>query len=290
MIPSSCDFFPMYAAPIGESYVAAYLREQGHDVEIFDLALSKDFQFDLEKKINSYDPQIIGMSIRNIDIACYPNTLYFYPFARTAILAAKELTDVPIVLGGAGFSIFAEEILRDLHHDLGVFGEGEYAFAEIIKKLERGEDPRTLPRGVCYLDSNNNYIQRPCWRVDDIDTLPFPSRDLIDNSAYQLVDKRVIGNLQTQRGCPYNCIFCSYKYLEGNKMRYRSPEKVIEELDILVNNYGVPNVFFVDSLFNIDHNHIEKIAQGIINNKIDVKWGANYRCDGKFIDLLPLLK
>lgn len=294
IIPASGDFFPMHAAPLGEAYVAAYLQKVGHEVEILDLALSKDYKKDIEKRVTSFEPQVIGMSIRNIDIACYPATLYFYPYAKNAIMFTKEITDVPVILGGSGFSIFAEEILRDLSHNngnnIGIWGEGEYAFAEVVKRIEHGEDPRALEKGVCYLDNAGNYTQKPPWRVENLDELPNPARELLPNDKYQLVNGRVIGNLQTQRGCPFNCVFCSYKYLEGPKMRYRSPEKVAEELDIMVNNYGIPNVFIADSVMNLDFNHVKGICKEIKKRDINVTWGANYRADKKFDDLLPLMK
>ena len=89
-----------------------------------------------------------------------------------------------------------------------------------------------------------------------MDDLPFPTRELLENDAYLIDPMNIIGqswgNIQTKRGCPMNCIYCSYKYIEGSNPRYRSPESVAEELDLMVNNYGIKNVFIVDSLFNLD--------------------------------------
>lgn len=290
LIPASLDFFPMYAAPLGEAYIAAYIQKQGHEVEILDLALHEDIEKDISNAIDRFDPEVIGMSIRNIDIACYPATMFFYPPAKDAVLYVKQITDVPIILGGSGFSIFAEEILRDIPHDIGVFGEGELVFAEILKRIERGEDPRSLPKGVCYIDNNGNYIQNPPWRVENLDELPLPARELLNNDEYKLVDGRAIGNIQTHRGCPFKCIFCSYKYLEGHTMRYRSPEMIAEELEVMVNNFGIPNVFITDSVLNLNYTHLKDTCELIKDRRIDVKWGCNYRADNNFLKILPLMK
>jgi radical SAM superfamily enzyme YgiQ (UPF0313 family) len=283
--------------PLGVAYLAAYLLKQGHEVMIVDLALGDDFKKEISTALASFQPQIIGISIRNVDSGTYPGNLFFYLPVRNVILYVKEIVDpkVPIILGGAGFSIFAEEILRDVDHDIGIFGEGEHAFAEVVKKIENGEDPRKLDRGVCFTDGSGEYHQTPPWRIDDFDDLPFPARELLDNENYELYSHRgegkiIWGNIQTKRGCPWNCIYCSYKYLEGQPVRYRSPKKIAEELDFMSNNLGIKNIFIVDSVFNLNHAHLKEMCQEIVKKRIDFKWGTNYSPKGEFIDLLPLMK
>ncbi|MBY8989623.1 MAG: radical SAM protein [Candidatus Lokiarchaeota archaeon] len=282
--------------PIGEAYLAAHLLHIGHEVKFIDLTLSNDYKKEVSKAINDFNPHIIGISIRNVDSTTYPGNLFFYLPVRNIINFVKEIAEpqIPIVLGGAGFSIFSEEILKDLNHRLGVVGDGEYVFAEILKKIKNNEDPRTVSKGVCYLDSNGDYHQKPPWRVENLDDLPIPIRELMDNDLY-LIDPLnssgpVWGNIQTKRGCPMNCIYCSYRYIEGSNVRYRSPENIADELDLIVNNYGIKNVFIVDSIFNLDYDHVKETCQEIIDHKLNVKWGANYVPSMKFLDLLPLMK
>ena len=282
--------------PIGEAYLAAHLLHQGHEVKLIDLTLSNDYKKEVSKAINDFNPHIIGISIRNVDSTTYPGNLFFYLPVRNVINFIKEIAepDIPIVLGGAGFSIFSEEILKDLNHGLGVVGDGEYVFAEILKKIKNNEDPRTISKGICYLDSHGDYHQKPPWRVENLDDLPIPIRELMDNESY-LIDPLnnsgpVWGNIQTKRGCPMNCIYCSYRYIEGSNVRYRSPESIADELDLIVNNYGINNVFIVDSIFNLDYDHLKETCQEIINHKINVNWGANYVPSMKFLDLIPLMK
>jgi len=281
--------------PIGEAYLASYLLSQGHEVMLRDLTLSNDSKNDISKAIDDFNPHLIGISIRNIDSTTYPANLFFYLPAKRIIQYIKEIAEpeIPIILGGAGFSIFAEEILYDLNHDMGVVGDGEYVFAEILKYLKKDDDPRKIEKGICFIDGNGKYHQRPPWRVENLDDLPIPARELIDNEQYIYCMNKtgaIWGNVQTKRGCPHKCIYCSYRYIEGSTVRYRSPERIAEELDLMVNNLGLKNIFFVDGVLNLNYNHLKEICQEIINRKLDIKWGANYDPNKIFVDLLPLMK
>jgi radical SAM superfamily enzyme YgiQ (UPF0313 family) len=296
IISGSREIVHVMVPPIGESYLASYLINKGHEVKLLDLTLSNNFKQDVEKVIYDFNPQLIGVSIRNIDSTTYPGNLFFYLPVKNIILFIKELVEpeIPVILGGAGFSIFSEEILRDLGHDIGIVGDGEYVLAEILKKLERDEDIRKIAKGICFIDGKDEYHQSPPWRVENLDDLPFPTRDLLENDAYLIDPMNAIGptwgNIQTKRGCPMKCIYCSYRYIEGSNVRYRSPESIVKELELMVNNYGIKNVFIVDSVFNLDYNHVKNTCHEIINKKIDVNWGVNYAPNKKFIDLMPLMK
>ena len=113
--------------PIGEAYIAAHLLHIGHEVKFIDLTLSNDYKKEVSKAIDDFNPHVIGISIRNVDSTTYPGNLFFYLPVRNIINFVKEIAEpqIPIVLGGAGFSIFSEEILKDLNHVLGVVGDGE---------------------------------------------------------------------------------------------------------------------------------------------------------------------
>ncbi len=296
ILSGSREIVHVMVPPIGEAYLTSYLLSRGHDLKLLDLTLSNDYKKDISDVIEEYNPQIIGISIRNIDSTTYPGNLFFYLPVRNIIQYVKQLAEpkIPVVLGGAGFSIFSKEILIDLNHKLGIIGDGEYVFEEIINKVQKGEDPRTIEKGICFLDAQGNYHQTPPWRVERLDELPFPIRDMIDNDAY-LIDPLkksgpYWGNIQTKRGCPMNCIYCSYRYIEGSNVRYRTPKSIVEELDLIVNNYDIKKLFIVDSLFNINYDHVKETCQEIINRNLDFKWGANYVPSKNYIDLMPLMK
>jgi len=210
IISGSREIVHVMVPPIGEAYLASYLISQGHEIKLLDLTLSKDYKRDVSKTISDFNPQVIGISIRNVDSTTYPGNLFFYLPVKNIIQYIKELVepDIPIILGGAGFSIFSEEILKDLNHDIGVVGDGEYVFAEILKRVRNKDDIRKIGRGICFLDSNGAYHQNPPWRVENLDDLPIPIREMMDNEAY-LIDPLnksgpIWGNIQTKRGCPMN--------------------------------------------------------------------------------------
>ncbi|MFX1497364.1 MAG: B12-binding domain-containing radical SAM protein [Promethearchaeota archaeon] len=296
IINGSREIHHVMVPPIGDVYLAAYLISQGHEVKLVDLALSRDFKRDISNAIDSFKPHLIGITIRNVDSATYPGVLYFYLSVRNVILYVKQIAEpnIPIVLGGAGFSMFSEEILRDLNHNLGVYGDGEYVIAEILKYIKDGRNLKKIERGICFIDKNGKYYQTPPWRVENLDDLPVPARQLLDNSSYLyhpvINGGESWGNIQTKRGCPMNCIYCSYKNIEGSSVRYRSPEMVADELDFIVNNIGIKNIFIVDSVLNLNYNHLKEICQQIIEYKIDINWGANYVPSKEYIDLMPLMK
>ncbi len=296
IISGSREIVHVMVSPIGEAYLASYLQSQGHEVLLLDLTLSNNFRNDIIKAIDNFNPEVIGLSIRNIDSTTYPGNLFFYlPFKNIFNYIKENIEpEIPLILGGAGFSIFSEEILRDLNHDIGIVGEGEYAFNELLKYIEKDKDPRKIDRGICFIDKKGRYHQKPTWHINNLDDLPNPTRELMDNNNYLIdpIDKEgnFWGNIQTKRGCSKNCIYCSYRYIEGPKVRYRSPEKIAEELDLMVNNFGIKNVFIVDSLLNLNYNHLKNTCHEIINHKIDFNWGANYAPSSQYLDLLPLMK
>ena len=295
IISGSREMVHVMVPPIGEAYLASYLLNRGHEVYLIDLTLSNDSKKDISRAIDDFNPQLIGISIRNIDSTTYPGNLYFYLPVKNIVQYIKQLAEpeIPIILGGPGFSIFSEEILRDLNHDIGVIGDGEYVLDEILKRIENDDDPRKIERGICFIDGKGEYHQKPPWRVENLDDLPIPARELMDNDEYiYCMNKKgaIWGNIQTKRGCPHKCIYCSYRYIEGSNVRYRSPAKIAEELELLVNNLGIKNSFIVDSVLNIDYKHLKETCEEIIKSKIDVNWGANYDPNKDFIDLLPLMK
>lgn len=295
IISASREFIHVMVAPIGEACIAAALLEYGHEVRIVELVHSEDFRRSIEDAVWDFRPQLVGISLRNIDSATYPGNLFFYLPARNVIIFTRDLIngDVPVVLGGAGFSLFPEEILRNVGLSLGVIGEGELVFAEIARRIERGEDPRGIERGVCFLDEHGTFRQRPPWIVEDLDSLPLPARTLIHNVGYRLPlteDGSAWGNVQTKRGCNKDCIYCSYRYLEGRSVRYRGPERVADEIEVMVKELGIRKLFIVDSLLNLDAQHLHRMCEAILARSLDVEWAANVAPDIRLLKLLPLMK
>ena len=166
--------------------------------------------------------RVIGISIRNIDDQTMRNTRFLYEDDRAVISLVRTLTDQPIVLGGAGYSMFPDAILADTGADLGIEGEGEVAFLAVIEALEKGGTLDSIP-GV-HVKNGGPAEHRGLIRNMADSPLPDPAL-VLDTSRVQ-EDTWV--PVQTRRGCPFNCSYCSTASIEGRILRKRDVESVVE--------------------------------------------------------------
>lgn len=270
---------PYPVAPIGIAYLSGVLLEDGNKVKVLDLCFIEDFKKSIIMTIEEFSPELIGISIRNIDNLTYPLSISYLPFIKSVKDIIKTVSDAPIVLGGSGFSISPEGMLDYLGLDTGVIGEGEIA----IKELARGKSLENIPNIISR--EGNRFLKNP---ISQIKTFGTPFRGLIDNGSY--LRWGGMGNIQTKRGCPFNCIYCTYPLLDGRKMRLRNPEEIGEEIGLMYGDYGIDYIYFVDDIFNYPVEHAENICREIIKRNIKIQWTAF--CNPAFVtkDLLSLMK
>jgi anaerobic magnesium-protoporphyrin IX monomethyl ester cyclase len=255
--------------PLGLCYIATALADK-HDVKIFDPNLCGDNPYsELAEKIMDFKPDILALSIRNIDTCDKKDIFYYYKTVPVTIKLMKEkMPDATIVVGGSGFSIFAREIMdriRDI--DLGVYLEAEETFPELIEKLDRPQEVKGL-----YYRKDGEVLFTGLRPLPDFENLPMPRKDFVDMKRYPNPLFNV--GIQTKRGCPLRCAHCSYPFLNGNKVRMRSPKKVVDEIEYHVKEFGVREFMFVDGVFNVPEKHAEEICNEIISRGIDVNWAA----------------
>jgi radical SAM superfamily enzyme YgiQ (UPF0313 family) len=176
----------------------------------------------------------------------------------------RECKDVPVILGGAAFSALPEEILEYVAADYGVVGEGERIICDLIDTLENG---KAAPKILHHSDNplNGGEMCSPLWK-----------KDLI---AFYISQSGMV-NLQTKRGCPYNCSYCIYPSLEGKRFRFREPEAVINDLERLQAMYNVDTVFFTDSVFNDPDDHYLELAEKLIRSDLKIRWAGYFRPKG----------
>lgn len=263
LISANNEKKPYPVAPLGLAYLSGALIKEGHDVRILDLCFVENVEIFLNTSIGEFSPELIGVSIRNVDNLTYPLSISYLPFIKSVTDYIKAITDAPIVLGGSGFSIFPNSMLDYLGLDIGVIGEGEKA----IKELAESKHPESIP----------NLIFREDGRffrnlIEPIEDFKSPLRGLIDNEAY--LRWGGMGNIQTKRGCPFNCIYCTYPLIDGRKMRLREPDDIGEEIGHMHREYGIDHIFFVDDIFNYPLEHAEAICREMIRRKINVRWTA----------------
>jgi len=259
--------------PLGTACIAAAAREAGHEVRGLDLMFSDDPAADVVQDIASFRPQCIGLSIRNIDNQDMREPEFYLPQVREVVEALRSETDAPVVLGGAGFSIFPLECLEYLGLEMGVVGEGEGAFVALLESLERGAVIEDLP-GLALRREGRARVNPPEPYLEP-QTLPAPDREVFDVTRYNWVPGKTppyLANLQARRGCHMRCIYCSTPLIEGRAVRRREPAVVADELSSLQYEYGISTVFFADPLFDYPPGYTRELCREIKAKGLSMKW------------------
>jgi len=257
--------------PIGLAYLASLIIDD-HEVHCWDPNVVEDPAKELLKVLDKIDPEIVGISFRNIDsvFSFYPRS-YYPQFVSMARTIKQRVPSCKLIVGGAGFSIFPKEIMqRNPEIDFGIFSEGEYSFAELLKNIDNPEKVKNL-----LLRKNGKVVFTERGEPVDFDSLTLPSRELFDMALYR--ENPYSTGVQSKRGCCFNCIYCLHRFFMGSSYRLRSPRKVVDEIEELVDKYGVHSFYFTDPVFNFPVGHGQKICREILKRKIDVQWEATFR-------------
>lgn len=251
--------YPVY--PLGLDYVAASVAAK-HKVRIVDLNVVTDEEFD--EILNECDPEIIGISCRNIDNNEAGDSLFFIREYSEFVEGLKRKTDALIVCGGAGFTILPEAIFKALDADYGIIGEGE-RFGLLVEALDAGGDVAGIP-GLLTKDTSST---KPLpWQGTT--TRVVNSR--ADHFEFYL-QKGGMLNLQTKRGCSFNCIYCPYPYIEGRKHRFFKAVEVADTA-LALQAGGAKYFFITDSAFNSDVNHSLEVAAALKQAGVTIPWGG----------------
>ena len=273
--------YPVY--PLGISYIQTYLNETSPDLEIrlFDINLQQ--LSDLQNLLNTFDPGMIGISLRNVDdVNLYVKESFIEGYRKVVEITRKH-SDGVIVLGGAGFSVFPELLFNKLKPDFGVFGEGEETLLQLVRALTDGNSYRGID-GLLYGRNNEVVFNK---RKNFFDDLSLRFNDKLIDYYWQYSGML---NVQTKRGCPYNCIYCTYPLIEGSKVRTLNMEKIIDSIKVLYDQKGIDYLFFTDSVFNISNEYNYEFADRLIHSGMNIKWGGYFTIHNLDRDLLKVLK
>lgn len=282
LISANREKTPYPVSPIGLAYVASALLQDGHTVEILDLCFSDNVYTDLKQAVGRFSPDIIGLSIRNIDNLTYPKSVFYLPDIKSVVDTIKHL-NIPIIIGGSGFSLFPEAILRYLGLKFGIISGGENATREFVKRFEENKDIYNI-RNLAFI-KDGKFYQNTVHLSNDFSR---PARGLLDNERYLKLGG--MANIQTKRGCPFKCIYCTYQYLDGSRIRCRDIDDILDELEELTNKYRIDHVFFVDDIFNQPIQHAMDICRGIIKKGLNINWTCFATPKGITSELLSLMK
>ncbi len=246
-------------APLALDYIGDGLISSGYDIELIDLSFDDPLSQHLGTVLTGPQPVAIGVSFRNTDDCYLFSQASFIDQLTNLCHKLREISKVPIVLGGCGFNLFPLQLIRDSGADFGVIGDGEETFEHLVYALENGTGYRKLP-GLLYRDSQNQVLCNPPQYKEQL-VVP-TTRGLIDNCRY--FQQGGMGNLETKRGCPHACIYCADPVAKGRSTRCRSPEQVVAEIKALLNQ-GVDVLHICDGEFNIPPQHAADVCQAIID-------------------------
>lgn len=263
--------------PIGVVALASSLLRNGHQVEILDMNIKKDPFGSVKGKLQSFLPEAIGFSLRNIDPLANKTSSLIPPFLVTVRMASSILPQAWLIAGGTGFSLFPERLMQELPEiHYGFVGEAENSLPLLLNSLE---NPPSL-KGLCMRKGNKIKIIPPSKGMDMAIYTP-PSRDLLDPSMYLDINSYVppIG-IETKRGCTFHCAYCVYPSLQGKKFRCRQPSAVVDELEFLNREYGVERFHITDPIVNFPRGHMEDICLEILRRKLKIKWDGFIRENG----------
>jgi radical SAM superfamily enzyme YgiQ (UPF0313 family) len=271
LISANTEKLPDPVFPIGAAYMAAVAAAHGHQVATLDLCFLEALRPALDETIRATAPQVIGISLRNLDSSAYPQNTSYIDDYKQLVGAIRELSDAPIVLGGAGFTIMPDTILEFLAADVGVVGEGELAFPWVLEQLATGTALASTPAYRCQ-PVNGGVCVTPVARIKQLDITGVPMRQRFDMRRYY--ERGGALNIQTKRGCYFECVFCSYPLIEGSKVRMRTPKEVVGEIEAIRAEFGIRHWFFVDNIFNAPIRHAKEICDEIAARGLDIEWSG----------------
>lgn len=262
LISANTERMNILPLPLGLALVAAASRKAGHDVRLLNLMFEGNTQSALKDSIAEFRPEVIGISVRNIDDQNMDPPKFLLPPVRQVLATCRQLCDAPTVLGGAGYSIFPESALRYLGANMGIRGEGETVFPALLERVARHAPLTGLP-GL-YLPG-----QPPADRsfAGNLDDLPLPEAGLWIPTVP--VHAQFWVPVQSRRGCPLDCSFCSTSGIEGRPIRSRSPVRIADWLEQLAVS-GFHNFQFVDNTFNLPSAYAKELCRQILERGLEI--------------------
>ena len=291
LISANTETISMPVLPLGLACVAAATQNAGHEVALLNLMFEGDPMLSVRNTVENFRPHAVGISVRNIDDQNMLHPQFLLAPLREMVANCRSLSDAPIILGGAGYSIFPESALRYLGADMGIQGEGEVAFPRLLDRIGKGGQVSDLPgvrlpRGV-----NGGAVaaatHAPLRHFEDnLDDLLLPAPSLwVPRGARQC---QLWVPVQSRRGCPLDCTYCSTSVIEGKSVRRRSPARIVQWLERL-RETGSRDFNFVDNTFNLPPGFAKDLCRQIIQAQLDLRlWCIIYPkwIDAELVELM----
>ena len=260
---------PLPVMPFGLCSVASATEQAGHQVSVLDLCFSRQASRDLQLELSRFQPDLCGVSVRNLDNAAGYHTDFL--LAATKRQVFEPLTAQfrgPTVVGGPPLAINGPEVLQYLGVEYGIRGDGELAFVELLRRLQRGA-PLSDAGGLVWRKDDRLLADNPPLLVEDLDALaPTRVSRYLDVGAYRKFASPI--QIQTKRGCALGCTYCTYHLMEGKAWRLRQPDRVVAEIERLVDETGSRQVEFTDGVFNMPLEHTKAVLAALARRDLEL--------------------
>lgn len=268
LVSGNREKLPDAVIPLGLLYVASSIPDK-YGYEFLDLCFEESPTEALSSRLLAGMPDVVALGMRNIQNADYSgvdNTIGYY---SDLIQVIREKTSAPIVMGGSGFSVMPGELMDRLRPDYGISGEAEAAFPALLEALDTGTSVSGVPN-LFYFEGGKRVSTAPAASFLDMSEIRRPDRSLADPRYYVQYGMEA---LQTKRGCPLRCDYCTYPVIEGRVGRTRSPAEVVDEWKKITQDHTeVNHVFVVDSVFNLPRTHAKEVCRELIDSGVETPW------------------
>lgn len=267
-ISHNCSF------PMGLGYLAAYLRQHGHLVKIYDPEARRMPLETMWEELATFKPDVVGIT----------SVTSNFMLAKKLVAEAKKKLSCSVIMGGPHAAALPRSSLMgtpDL--DAIIVGEGEIPLFHLAQGFnQNGRVDFQQVESAAFFDGGEFVKTRHAPLIDDVDSIPYPARDLVDMSVYRLHGHFQRGQrsatILSSRGCPSRCTFCG-NFVMGRRFRPHSPEYFVGELEMLVNQYGIRHFHVVDDCFSFDPLRVERICELILARNLAITWFIFGRVD-----------
>ena len=271
--------------PIGLAYIAGHLDHDRHEVKVLDLMFSDDHLADVEAAVKEFQPQMVGMSVRNLSNHSYMNTVWALPISKEVIDRIRSISNAVIVCGGPAFSIMPKECFEYLGCDIGLAGDAGETFATLAESLEIGEPSYfDLPGLVYRKDGQTHSNEGYC-------TSEFAKPPRLEDLDMERYNKAGFGiGILTKLGGFYYPTNASEAQINESGWRVIRPiDEVVAEVMSMKQRFNMKKVFFVDNGFNLPLDHAKSLCSAIIESDVNIRWNtclAPFDCDTELISLM----
>jgi radical SAM superfamily enzyme YgiQ (UPF0313 family) len=259
---------PDAVVPLGLLYVMAATPTR-HERILVDLCFERDPQAAFGERIAAFAPDLVAIGMRNIQSNDYSGITDHVEYYRRIVETTRVASPAPIVVGGSGFSVMPRELMERLHPDFGIAGEAELALPQLAEAIE-GRTLAFTAIGNLHWFEGEQLRSSAAAPLLDMNTLPVPDRSLVDPRYYE---RYAIESIQTKRGCPLRCDYCTYPLIEGRVGRARQPVSVVDEMFLALDLHPATKHFFLaDSVFNLPKGHAKAVCRELIARGWTTPW------------------